>query len=243
MADPANRRPIRQEDAKAEPILSVRDLWKGFSDRSGVRIEILRGVGFDLGRGETLSVQGASGIGKSTLLHILGALDYPDSGTVQFDGRDIFGMGKDALARFRNASIGFVFQFHHLLPEFSALENVMMPLLIRGDARPTAASAAEDILLRVGLKDRLGHRVTDLSGGEQQRVAIGRAIVAKPSVLLADEPTGNLDRKTSDQVHRLLMKLNTEFGMSMVIVTHNPELAAMTLRKATITDGILLERN
>lgn len=230
-------------NAWGQATLAVRGLWKRFSDRAGVKIEILRGVSFDLKAGDTLSVQGASGIGKSTLLHILGTLDRPDSGTVHYDDQDVFKMGKDTLAKFRNTSIGFVFQFHHLLPEFTAAENVMMPLMIRGDARSKARAAAEDILVRVGLKDRLRHRVTDLSGGEQQRVAIARAIVVKPAVLLADEPTGNLDRKTSDQVHRLLMRLNSEFGMSMIIVTHNTELAGMTSRQATITDGILAERN
>ncbi len=224
-------------------MLAVRGLWKRFSDRAGVQIEILRGVSFDLNVGDTLSVQGASGIGKSTLLHILGTLDHPDSGTVRYADQNVFKMGKEALAKFRNTSIGFVFQFHHLLPEFTAVENVMMPLMIRGDTRPAARAAAENILVRVGLKDRLHHRVTDLSGGEQQRVAIARAIVVRPAVLLADEPTGNLDRKTSDQVHQLLMGLNSEFGMSMIIVTHNTELAEMTSRQATITDGILAERN
>lgn len=243
MAEPAGTLPAGSVGSAAASILSVSGLWKGFTDRAGARIEILRGVSMELDIGDTLSIQGASGIGKSTLLHILGTLDHPDQGTVQYAGRDVFKLGKEALARFRNASIGFVFQFHHLLPEFSALENVMMPLMIRGDTREKAEIAARDTLIRVGLDNRLLHRVTDLSGGEQQRVAIARAIVVKPKVLLADEPTGNLDRKTSDKVHQLLMGLNAEFGMSMVIVTHNPLLAALTSRQATITDGILLERD
>ncbi len=223
------------------PMLAVDGLCKCFHDRSGNRIDILKGVSFTMRAGDALSVQGASGIGKSTLLHILGTLDVPDSGSICYAGRNVLELSKGELAAFRNASIGFVFQFHHLLPEFSAEENVMMPLLIRGDGRREAATAARDILTRVGLEDRLQHRVTDLSGGEQQRVAIARAIVVRPSVLLADEPTGNLDRKTSDRIHRLLMTLNAESGMSMIIVTHNRELAEMTSRQATITDGTLLE--
>ncbi len=230
-------------EMSSRPLLSVRQLCKCYTDRGGGKIDILKGVAFDLNAGDTLSVQGASGIGKSTLLHILGALDFPDSGSICYEDHDIFQMGKDQLAKFRNGSIGFVFQFHHLLPEFSALENVMMPMMIRGDSKATAGEIAEEVLARVGLKDRLRHRVTELSGGEQQRVAIARAIVINPSVLLADEPTGNLDRNTSRQVHRLLMELNREFGMSMIIVTHNVELAEMTSRQATITDGILVERN
>jgi lipoprotein-releasing system ATP-binding protein len=221
-------------------LVRVIDLYKWF-DTTGSRLEILKGVDLILASGETLAVVGASGIGKSTLLHILGTLERPDAGQVLLSGQDIFAHGNDRLARIRNRRIGFVFQFHHLLPEFSALENAMMPVLIAGEDRSAAASAAEQILVRVGLKDRLGHRVGELSGGEQQRVALARALVLNPPLLLADEPTGNLDRKNSDQVHELLMALNTEFGMTVVVVTHNPQLAAMLSRQVTIVEGRLVD--
>ncbi len=205
------------------------------------RIDILKDLNFDLDKGETVAIVGASGIGKSTLLHILGTLDRPDSGAVFFRNEDVFLFDKEKLARFRNESIGFVFQFHHLLPEFTALENAMMPVFIRGLDNPHARRAAEAILVRVGLKDRMFHRVTELSGGEQQRVALARALVLKPVMLLADEPTGNLDRKNSAQVHELLMELNREFHMTLVVVTHNAELAAYMSRRVTIVEGQLAE--
>jgi lipoprotein-releasing system ATP-binding protein len=227
-------------EAPSEPLVRVIDLYKWF-DTTGSRLEILKGVDLTLASGETLAVVGASGIGKSTLLHILGTLERPDAGRVLMNGQDIFAHGNDRLARIRNRRIGFVFQFHHLLPEFSALENAMMPVLIAGEDPSAAASAAEQILVRVGLKDRLGHRVGELSGGEQQRVALARALVLNPPLLLADEPTGNLDRKNSDQVHELLMSLNAEFGMTVVVVTHNPQLAAMLSRQVTILEGRLVD--
>ncbi|MCF8079744.1 MAG: ABC transporter ATP-binding protein [Desulfobacterales bacterium] len=228
--------------APSEPLIRVVGLCKWF-DTTGGRLEILKGVDLTLASGETLAVVGASGIGKSTLLHILGTLERPDAGQVLLNGQDIFAHGNDRLARIRNRRIGFVFQFHHLLPEFSALENAMMPGLIAGEERSAAASAAEQILVRVGLKDRLGHRVGELSGGEQQRVALARALVLNPPLLLADEPTGNLDRKNSDQVHELLMSLNAEFGMTVVVVTHNPQLAAMLSRQVTIAEGRLVDES
>ncbi|MCF8052254.1 MAG: ABC transporter ATP-binding protein [Desulfobacterales bacterium] len=228
--------------APSEPLIRVVGLCKWF-DTTGGRLEILKGVDLTLASGETLAVVGASGIGKSTLLHILGTLERPDAGQVLLNGQDIFAHGNDRLARIRNRRIGFVFQFHHLLPEFSALENAMMPGLIAGEERRAAASAAEQILVRVGLKDRLGHRVGELSGGEQQRVALARALVLNPPLLLADEPTGNLDRKNSDQVHELLMSLNAEFGMTVVVVTHNPQLAAMLSRQVTIAEGRLVDES
>ncbi len=188
-----------------------------------------------------MAIVGASGIGKSTLLHILGTLERPDRGTLLFQGEDIFRYDDIKLAKFRNESIGFVFQFHHLLPEFSALENAMMPALINGMSKQNAAEAAETILLKVGLKERLKYRVGKLSGGEQQRVALARALVLKPKVLLADEPTGNLDKGNSDQVHELLLELNQEFTMTLVIVTHNMELSSQMSRQVTIVDGRLKE--
>lgn len=221
-------------------IVTVRDLWKSFKS-NGAWIDILKGGNFDLDAGGTVAVVGASGIGKSTLLHILGTLERPDNGTLLFQGEDVFLFDDLKLARFRNQSIGFVFQFHHLLSEFSAVENVMMPLLIKGLSKQNAGEAAEAILVRVGLKERLLHRVAKLSGGEQQRVALARALVLKPVILLADEPTGNLDRKNSEQVHELLLELNKELRMTLVVATHNMELASLMSRSVTIADGQMVE--
>jgi len=221
-------------------IVSVRGLCKNF-DSSGVKLEILKDLDLDLDKGDSVAVVGASGIGKSTLLHILGTLDRPDSGRVLFEGKDVFRFDNERLAKFRNQSIGFVFQFHHLLPEFTALENAMMPGLIQGLDHQRAKYYAEQLLVRVGLQSRLSHRVTELSGGEQQRVAIARALVLKPMLLLADEPTGNLDKRNSVLVHQLLYELNRELGMTSVVVTHNMELAAYMSRKVTLKDGKLAE--
>ena len=223
-----------------DALMALRDLSKSYNG-SGARIDILKGVNFDLFPGETLAVVGASGIGKSTLLHVLGTLDRPDSGRLFFKDQDVLSYDVNTLARFRNESIGFVFQFHHLLSEFSALENTMMPALIRGRSKSAAQDAAETILVRVGLKNRLHHRVTKLSGGEQQRVALARALVLKPAILLADEPTGNLDQGNSTQVHELLMELNRELHMTLVVVTHNLELAALMARRVTIANGLLVD--
>ena len=233
------RNPMIESDPP-DPLITVKDLHKGFN-HSGNRIEILKGINFDLAAGETLAIIGPSGIGKSTLLHLLGTLDRPDSGTFLFKGKEVFLFDDTQLARFRNESVGFVFQFHHLLPEFSALENAMMPALINGLSKDKAGSAAEEILVRVGLKDRLYHRVGKLSGGEQQRVALARALVLEPDLLLADEPTGNLDKKNSEQVHDLLLELNQELGMTLVVVTHNIELANYMSRRVTIIDGQLVQ--
>lgn len=221
-----------------EGIITVRNLSRSFSN-GGVSIEVLKELNFDLPLAETVAIVGASGIGKSTLLHILGTLDRPDSGKLLFKGENVFLFDDVKLAQFRNESIGFVFQFHHLLPEFSAIENAMMPARIQGMSKPKAAQAAEDILVRVGLKDRLHYRVGKLSGGEQQRVALARALVLKPPVLLADEPTGNLDKSNSEHIHALLMELNREFSMTLVVVTHNFELASYMSRRVTIVDGKL----
>ncbi len=202
-------------------------------------VHVLRELDFDVRAAETIAIVGPSGIGKSTLLHILGTLDRPDSGSLSFQGENIFEYPDDRLARFRNERIGFVFQFHHLLPEFSARENVMMPALINGWDRPRAAAAAADILVRVGLAERLEYRVGKLSGGEQQRVALARALVLRPSLLLADEPTGNLDQANSRQIHRMLLELNQELGMTLVVVTHNSELAACMSRRVSLVEGKL----
>jgi lipoprotein-releasing system ATP-binding protein len=222
--------------------IEIQDLYKKFHNVHAP-IEILKAVNITIKNGEALSVVGASGIGKSTLLHILGTLDRPDKGRVLFQGEDVFLFDSAKLARFRNEFIGFMFQFHHLLPEFTALENVMMPALIKGNTTQNAKGVAEKILVRVGLKDRLYHRVGKLSGGEQQRVALARALVLKPRILLADEPTGNLDRRNSDQVHELLLSLNQEFSMTMVVVTHNMQLASYMSRCVTIVDGQVVEKN
>ena len=227
-----------KDSQRLENIITVRNLSKSFAN-GGVSIDILKGLDFDLPATETVAIVGASGIGKSTLLHIIGTLDRPDSGKLLFKGEDVFLFDNLKLARFRNESVGFVFQFHHLLPEFSALENAMMPALIQGTRKQHAAQAAEEVLVRVGLKDRLNYRVGKLSGGEQQRVALARALVLKPLVLLADEPTGNLDKTNSDQIHSLLMELNREFSMTLVVVTHNMELAACMSRRVTIAEGKL----
>jgi len=219
-------------------LITVRNLCKSFTN-GGARIDILKNLNFELTAGETVAIVGASGIGKSTLLHILGTLDRPDSGQLLFKGEDVFSYDDLTLARFRNQSVGFVFQFHHLLPEFSALENAMMPALINGFSKPQANKAAEEILVRVGLQDRLHHRVGKLSGGEQQRVALARALVLKPAILLADEPTGNLDKINSDQVHQLVLELNRELSMTLVVVTHNMEMASNMSRRVTTVDGRL----
>jgi lipoprotein-releasing system ATP-binding protein len=226
----------------ASPLVAIEALSKGY-ETNGIRIDVLQSTDLTLATGETMAVVGASGIGKSTLLHILGTLDRPDAGTFLFKGEDVLAFDPDRTARFRNRSIGFVFQFHHLLPEFNSLENAMMPALISGMGRQQARDRAESILVRVGLKDRLKHRVVKLSGGEQQRVALARALVLSPPLLLADEPTGNLDRKSSDRVHELLLELNRELAMTLVVVTHNSELASYMSRRVTIVDGKLVDTN
>ncbi len=230
----------RKSSPEGVPLIRVRNLSKGY-ESSGKKIEILNGLDFDLQGRDTVSIVGASGIGKSTFLHILGTLDRPDGGAILFKGQNVFGFENGRLAKFRNESIGFVFQFHHLLSDFTAMENVMMPAFIKGMKNREAGELAEQILVRVGLKDRLEHRVTQLSGGEQQRVAIARALVLNPAVLLADEPTGNLDKHNSDKLHKLILSLNEEFNMALVVVTHNLELASYTARKMTISDGKLVE--
>ena len=221
-------------------LLTARAVCKYYT-ANDTRIDVLSGVDFDLATGDTMAVVGESGIGKSTLLHILGALDRPDSGTLCFKGEDVSVYSHAALSKFRNESIGFVFQFHHLLPEFSAVENTMMPALINRMDKRRAKALAEDILVRVGLENRRFHKVNKLSGGEQQRVALARALVLKPPILLADEPTGNLDKRNSEQIHALLLALNRELDMAMVVVTHNLKLASYLSRQVTIVDGKLNE--
>ena len=223
-------------------LVQAKNISKSYTS-SGSKIEILNEVDLNLYAGETVAIVGASGIGKSTLLQILGTLDHPDSGNLWFQGKNIFKLTPLQLANFRNTSVGFVFQFHHLLPEFSTLENTMMPALIKNMTASKARYLSETILIRVGLRHRLHHRVTKLSGGEQQRVALARALVLKPALLLADEPTGNLDKKNSEQIHSLLMELNQELNMTLVVVTHNMNLASYMTRRITIADGKLVEVN
>ncbi len=221
-------------------LLEVRGLSKVF-DHHGQQIQVLSGIDLDLQAGEQIAVVGSSGAGKSTLLHLLGTLDTPSSGSVRFDGKDVLALRSRALAAFRNRTIGFMFQFHHLLPEFTALENVMMPSLIRRVAKAKARKEAQEWLDQVGLAERMSHRPGELSGGEQQRVALARALSGRPRLLLADEPTGNLDGKTSDGIHALFQRINSEHGTAMLIVTHNLELARRLPRVMRMTEGGLLE--
>lgn len=217
-------------------LLEVRGLCKSYGSGSS-RLDVLNGIDLDLQSGTTTALVGASGAGKSTLLNLLGALDRPTSGTVCFRSDNIFNKSDRQLAAFRNRSIGFVFQFHHLLPEFTALENVMMPALIARIPRPQARKTAEGLLEDVGLGQRMTHRPGELSGGEQQRVAIARALALGPELLLADEPTGNLDMKTSDGIHAMLTELQIKNGLTLVIVTHNERLASAMGTTIHLLDG------
>ncbi|MYF39231.1 MAG: ABC transporter ATP-binding protein, partial [Rhodothermaceae bacterium] len=199
----------------------------------------LRGLSLTVEAGEVVAIIGDSGTGKSTLLHLLGALDRPDKGKVCYDGQDIFEQSDDALSRWRNTSVGFVFQFHHLLPEFSALENVAMPALIAGQGRAQAQSRAETLLEQLGLGMRLGHRPAELSGGEQQRVAVARALMNRPALVLADEPSGSLDTKTAEALHEELLKLSRTHDQAFIIATHNPTLSGLCDRVLLLEDGQL----
>lgn len=236
----ASRQPQITTSEAATPLLRLQGISKQFNS-SGTVIEILNNLSFDIHAGETIAVLGESGIGKSTFLHVLGTLDPPDQGEIIYNGMDVSSFDSTRLAAFRNSIMGFVFQFHYLLEEFTALENVMMPGLIKRLKRRDVEETSESILTRVGLKHRLQHRVAQLSGGEQQRVALARALVLRPEILLADEPTGNLDKKNSKQIHDLLLELNKEFGMTIVVVTHNLYLADYMQRQLTLADGKLVD--
>jgi lipoprotein-releasing system ATP-binding protein len=220
-------------------VVDARNVSKHFIGGDGERIDVLNDVSLAVERGEMVSVVGASGSGKSTLLHILGALDRPSHGAISVDGRELSALSDDELSRLRNRSVGFVFQFHHLLKEFSALENVMMPLRIAGRDDHDAEARATDLLSRVGLGSRLAHRPHQLSGGEQQRTAVARALAGEPALVLADEPSGNLDHGHSEQLHDLLAEVAREFGVGMVVVTHNRLLAARARRVLVLRDGTL----
>jgi lipoprotein-releasing system ATP-binding protein len=222
----------------AQPLLSIEGLSKAYLT-GGRSLEVLQGVSLEIAAGEMLALTGPSGAGKSTFLHLVGALDTPTAGRILFEGRDLAGLDEGDLARFRNESVGFVFQSHHLLPEFTALENAMMPGLVRRLPRSDARRRAEASLDRVGLSDRVGHRPGELSGGEQQRVALARALVLQPRLLLADEPTGNLDPQTAAGIHELLRELNRDLGITGVVVTHNETLAASLGRRVRLAAGRL----
>ena len=223
----------------SDPIVA-QDVTKSFA-RDGERVEVLKGVSLAVAAGELVSIAGPSGVGKSTLLHLLGGLERPTGGKISYGETNLAELTDLALARFRNRHAGFVFQFHHLLPEFSAVENVMLPLLIRRATPAAARERAAALLGRVGLSGRLRHRPGELSGGEQQRVAIARALVGEPAVLLADEPTGNLDSKTGEEVFELLRELNQETRLTCILVTHNEELARRTDRVLRMLDGRMVE--
>ncbi len=217
-------------------MMSIQGLSKSFATKTS-KIQILDQAELTINKGETIAVVGASGIGKSTLLNIIGTLDKPDAGTISFYGDNVFSYNDEKLAHFRNSKIGFVFQFHYLLQGFSAIENVMMPGLIASKNKKTIEKSALNMLERVGLSSRTLHRVEDLSGGEQQRVALARALVMEPELLLADEPTGNLDLKNSQSIHQLMNDLNKDLGMTIIVVTHNNNLAHMMNKKVTLMDG------
>ena len=216
-------------------IVEAKKIRKSFGS-----LEVLKGVDFEVQAGEVVAIMGASGAGKSTLLQILGTLLTPDSGSLTIDGTDILSLGERALSRFRNRRIGFVFQAHHLLPEFTAEENVTIPMLIGGQVQASARARARELLALVGLQERLSHKPSQLSGGEQQRVAIARALANNPAILFADEPTGNLDSRTKEEIHQLFLDVRKQLGQTVVIVTHDAGLAKLCDRTCTLQDGAWL---
>lgn len=224
------------ERERMKPLLYIEDIHKDFEKDTQI-IHALRGISLQVSPGESLSITGPSGAGKSTLLNIMGTLEPPSQGTVLFENRNVYEMDEAGMNGIRNREIGFVFQFHHLLYEFNALENAMVPALISGYGKGESAEMASDILSQMGLRDRLFHRVGELSGGEQQRVAIARALIMGPKLLLADEPTGNLDKATGEEITELLLELNKNKGLGLVIATHNLELAHQMSTQLLLVDG------
>lgn len=221
-------------------VISCRNLCKTFN-QGELDVPVLNGVNLEVAKGETLAIIGVSGSGKSTLLHLLGGLDAPSSGEIQILGQDILNIKEDARCQLRNGSLGFIYQFHHLLPEFSALENVAMPLLIRRLSNSEAYDRAAEILKQVGLGHRLNHTPSELSGGERQRAAVARALVTQPACILADEPTGNLDRHTAESVFNIMLELNHKVNASLIIVTHDAQLANRAGRVKQLVDGVLCD--
>ena len=213
---------------------------KGIKKNYG-KLEILKGIDLTVKKGECISIVGSSGAGKSTLLQIIGTLDSANEGQLLIDNKDINNLNRDQLSSFRNKNIGFIFQFHNLLPEFSALENICIPAFIAGMSQKDAEKSAFELLKRLKLEDRANHKPSQLSGGEQQRVAVARALINQPTILLADEPSGNLDSKNADDLHKLLLEVNKEFNQTCIVVTHNNDFANMAHRKLTITDGLIEE--
>ncbi len=209
-------------------------------EKSYGQLKVLKGIDFEIKSGEVVAIVGASGAGKSTLLHILGTLDMPDKGSVEIKGRDVFSQSSKSLAAFRNNALGFVFQFHNLLPEFSALENVIIPGLISGTSEKKVKDRANELLKMLGLEDRIHHKPSELSGGEQQRIAVARAMINSPDLILADEPSGNLDSKNALELHHLFFQLRKEIGQTFIIVTHNEELSKMADRRITMADGVII---
>ncbi len=215
--------------------ISAKGIYKSYD-----HLQVLKGISLEIKKAEVVSIVGASGAGKSTLLHLLGTLDKPDQGSISINGQEIQSLNGKKLSAFRNKHIGFIFQFHQLLPEFTAIENVSLPALIGGAEKNIAEQRATELLIKLGLQDRLEHKPSELSGGEQQRVAIARALINNPDLILADEPSGNLDTKNAKELHELFFKLREDFQQTFVIVTHNPDLAAMADRKLVMKDGVII---
>lgn len=236
MMEKTEQENVPQDTGVSRSILSANSIFKSYGS-----LNVLQNVSLTIAEGELVAITGQSGAGKSTLLHILGGLDKPDRGEVQIAGENIFGQPTKKLMRFRNSRIGFVFQFHHLLPEFTALENVCMPLWIKGTKKADAAKLAQEVLAQIGLNERLHHKPGALSGGEQQRVAIARALINRPAILFADEPTGNLDSETAGTIHQLFRDLQKQFQLTFVVVTHNEQFAGLADRELKMKDGMLLK--